>query len=90
MSNVLPTCTLPSGVIRFFLKQGKQPPWRVCASKLIGIAQDILYFPAHLFIKCLKKLARKDGVENWEMGEDEDDTAQSPPYLTNDHSGHTW
>ena len=34
------------------------------------------------FIKCLKKLARKDGVENWEMGEDEDDTAQFPPYLT--------
>ena len=39
-------------------------------------------FPHMYFIKCLKKLARKDGVENWEMGEDEDDTAQSPPYLT--------
>ena len=29
------------------------------------------------FIECLK-LAQKDGVENWEMEEDEDDTAQFP------------
>ena len=30
------------------------------------------------FIKCLNKLAQKDGVESWEKWEDEDDTAQFP------------
>ena len=45
-------------------------------------------FPHMFLIECLKKLEQKDGVENWEIGEDEDDTAQFPPL--SDHPGHTW